>query len=91
MQAAVYDASSDTYRPLYGALNGERHPAFHQLDLRVEKLWKIGPVDLTTYLEVMNVYSAKNEERVRYSFDYRRSAPVSGLPFFPNLGVRGEL
>lgn len=91
VQAAVYDASTDTYRPLYGALNAERQPAFHQLDLRVDKLWKIGPVDLTTYLEVMNVYNRENHERIRYSFDYSQTAPVAGLPFFPNLGVRGEL
>jgi hypothetical protein len=89
--SSVYDASSDTYRPLYGELNGARNPAFHQLDLRVEKLWQLGPVALTTFLEVMNVYNAKNQERRRYSFDYSQSASVTGLPFFPNLGVRGEL
>lgn len=88
---AVYDASSDTYRPLYGPINEARNPAFHQLDLRIEKLWKIGPVDLTTYLEVMNVYNRENEEGRRYSFDYRESAPVLGTPIFPNLGIRGEL
>jgi hypothetical protein len=91
VQAAVYDASTDTYRPLYGAVNDARNPAFHQLDLRLEKLWRLGPVELTTFLEVMNVYNAKNQERRRYSFDYARSASVNGLPFFPNLGIRGEL
>jgi hypothetical protein len=91
VQAAVYDATSDTYRPLYGRVNGARNPAFHQLDLRLEKLWHLGPVKLTAYLEVMNVYNAKNQERRRYSFDYAQSASVNGLPFFPNLGIRGEL
>jgi hypothetical protein len=89
--SAVYDASSDTYRPLYGEVNGARNPAFHQLDLRIEKLWQIGPVALTTFLEIMNAYNAQNQERRRYSFDYSRSKSVTGLPFFPNLGVRGEL
>lgn len=89
--SSVYDASSDTYRPLYGAVNGARNPAFHQLDLRVEKLWHAGPVALTTFLELMNVYNAQNQERRRYSFDYSQSKSVTGLPFFPNLGVRGEL
>src|SRR5690606_26791699 len=37
VQGAVYDASSDTYRALFGDVNAERLPAFHQLDLRVEK------------------------------------------------------
>jgi hypothetical protein len=88
---AVYDASSDTYRPLYGALNQARHTAFQQLDVRVEKAWQFGPVALTAYLEIMNTYNAKNEEGRRYSFDYAESAGVSGLPLFPNVGLRGEL
>lgn len=89
-QAAAYDASSDTYRPLYSGVNDERNPAFHQLDIRGEKLWHIGPVDLTAYLEVFNVYNAKNQEQERYSYDYSVSEPVTGMPFFPNLGVRGQ-
>jgi hypothetical protein len=91
VQRAVYDASTDTYRPLYGDVNGARNPAFHQLDLRLEKLWHAGPVAITAYLEVMNVYNAENQERRRYSYDYSQSASVRGLPLFPNLGVRGEL
>jgi hypothetical protein len=91
VQRAIYDASTDTYRPLYGDVNGARNPAFHQLDLRLEKLWRAGPVSITAYVEVMNAYNAKNQERRRYSYDYSQSASVSGLPLFPNLGVRGEL
>ena len=91
VQRAIYDASTDTYRPLYGDVNGARNPAFHQLDLRLEKLWHAGPVAITAYLEVMNVYNAKNQERRRYSYDYSQSASVRGLPLFPNQGVRGEL
>jgi hypothetical protein len=89
--AAVYDASTDTYRPLYAALNRDRNDAFHQLDVRVEKLWQVGPVDLTAYVEVMNAYNRKNQEGRRYSFDYRESASVAGMPLFPNVGIRGAL
>jgi hypothetical protein len=91
VEGAVYDASTDTYRPLNGGINEARNPAFHQLDVRLEKLWEAGPVDLTTYVEVMNVYNAENQEAVRYSFDYQESSSVVGMPFFPNLGIRGEL
>jgi hypothetical protein len=48
-------------------------------------------MELTAYLEVMNVYNQQNQEALRYSFDYQESTSVSGLPFFPNLGVRGAL
>lgn len=91
VHGSVYDASTDTYRPLYGVVNDARNPAFHQLDLRVDKLWHLGPVDLTAYLELMNAYNAENQESRRYSFDYRESSSVVGLPLFPNVGVRGEL
>lgn len=88
---AVYDASTDTYRPLYAEINDSRNRDFHQLDLRIDKRWDLGPVDLTTYLEIMNVYNRENEEGRRYSFDYRESSSVIGMPFFPNVGIRGEL
>jgi hypothetical protein len=87
----VYDATTDLYRPLLGATNSARLPAFHQLDVRVDKRWLIGPVTLTTYLEVFNVYNAANEEARRYNSDFSRSEGVTGLPLFPNLGIRGEL
>jgi hypothetical protein len=90
-EGAVYDASSDTYRPLFSGVNQERNPMFHQLDLRIEKVWGIGPVDLTTFLEVMNVYNAQNQDGYGYSFDYSESEGATGMPFFPNLGIRGEL
>jgi hypothetical protein len=91
VQGSVYDASHDTYRPLYAGLNEARHPPFHQLDVRVEKLWQLGPLGLTAYLEIMNTYNAENQEGRRYSFDYRESASVLGMPLFPNVGLRGEL
>lgn len=84
---SVYDAATDTYRAIYGPTNSERNPAFHQLDLRVEKLWQLGPVGLTTYLEVMNVYNRKNEEGVSYSYDFSESQGAVGMPIFPNLGL----
>ena len=37
--AAVYDATSGTWVPVFGETNSERNELFHQLDLRVDKLW----------------------------------------------------
>ncbi len=91
VEGAVYDASNDTYRAVFGDVNGGRNPAFHQLDVRVEKLWKLGPVGLTAFLEVLNAYNAKNKEGKSYSFDYSQSEGVVGMPLFPNIGIRGEL
>jgi hypothetical protein len=88
---AVYDARSGLYIPRYGAVNSERTPLFHQLDLRVEKAWHPGPLTLALYLDIQNVYNAQHREDVRYAYDYSASEGVTGLPFFPNLGFRGEL
>lgn len=88
---AVYAAELDQYRPVYGALGSVRRPAFHQLDLRLDKRWDMGVLALTTYVEVLNVYNAENREGTTYSYDFSASEPVVGMPLFPNLGVRGEL
>ncbi len=88
---AVYAAELDQYRAVYGPVASARRPAFHQLDVRIDKRWEAGPVALVTYLEVFNVYNAQNEEATSYSYDFSKSEPVSGMPIFPNIGLRGEL
>ena len=88
---SVFDARSGIYVPKYGAVNAERDPAFQQLDLRVEKKWTIGAGGLSVYLDVLNVYNAKNPQGYRYSFDFSKKEPISGLGVFPNLGLKGEL
>jgi outer membrane receptor protein involved in Fe transport len=88
---SVYDVRSGVYLPVSGRVNSVRGPAFHQLDLRVEKQFRAGALTLAPYLDVQNVYNAENVQGRRYSYDYRESEAVSGLPIFPNFGVRGEL
>ncbi|MEC7524799.1 MAG: TonB-dependent receptor [Myxococcota bacterium] len=89
---SIYDVAADTYRPLYGAVNSERNPFFHRLDLRIEKVFNIENVmRLAIYLDVQNVYNQQNREATTYSFDYAESAEVPGLPILPSLGIRGEL
>lgn len=88
---ATYDVRTGVYLPGYGATNSRRDPMFNQLDARVEKEWQIGSGKVAAYIDVQNVYAAKNPEGYRYSFDYSKREAVSGLSLFPNLGVRGEL
>jgi outer membrane receptor protein involved in Fe transport len=88
---SFYDSGADLYYPLHGEHNGERDPAFQELDVRVEKAFAIGPGRLSVYLDVQNVYAAENAQGFTYSYDYRKREPTSGAPFFPNLGLRGEL
>ena len=91
IEGAVYDASNNAYRPIYGEPFSTRKPMFHQMDVRIEKTWRWPSFAFSTYLDVSNVYNAQNEIGRTYSYDYSQSESVTGLPIFPNLGIRGEL
>jgi TonB family protein len=88
---SINDLSTGVYRPVYGAVNSERNPFFHRLDVRVQKRFDIGDVRLILYVDVQNVYNATNREGVSYNYDYTRSSDIAGLPIIPSLGIRGEL
>lgn len=44
-------------------LNTQRIPAFHQLDIRVDKVWYFKKWSLNLYFDVQNVYNFKAESR----------------------------
>ncbi|MFO0637365.1 MAG: TonB-dependent receptor [Nannocystaceae bacterium] len=87
---AAYDASVGTYLPIEGRRNSARLPAFHQLDVRIDKAWVWKRVKLSLYLDVQNVYNHQNTEFLNPAFDYSLNAPVAGLPIIPSLGTKLE-
>jgi outer membrane receptor protein involved in Fe transport len=87
---AIYDADSDRYRPQYMS-EADRLPTYHQLDVRVDYKFRLGPFDMAAYLDVLNIYNAQNSEGWIYQYDYTVRAPRPGLPILPALGIRGEL
>jgi TonB family protein len=89
--ASVYNANTDTYKPVYGAINSARSEAFNQLDLRVERLWNIRSGRLAAYLDVQNVFNHQSDEGRTYNFDYSKSGVIPGLPIIPSFGLRGEI
>ncbi len=91
VERSVFDASTGLYRPVFGTVNSGRSPTFHQLDIRIEKAWRFTAWQLTAYLDVQNVYNSQVQQGTSYSYDYAKNESVSGLPIFPNLGIRGEL
>jgi hypothetical protein len=86
----LYNADADTYTPIPGAINSIRLPAFQQLDVRVDKTWTFERWLLDAYLDVQNVYNYDNVEGIRYSYDFLRQVPLTGLPILPALGVRAK-
>jgi len=89
--ASVYNANTDTYKPVYGAVNGDRSNAFHRLDVRIEKTWAIRSGSLALYLDVQNAYNRQSDEGRVYNYNFTQSGTIPGLPIIPSLGLRGEI
>jgi TonB family protein len=88
----VVDFDAGAYAPIQSPLlNSARVPAFHALDLRVDKTWNLGVVRLSAYVDVRNVYNRQNAEAVTYNYNYSQSSTVAGLPILPIVGLRGEI
>lgn len=86
----VYDADVDGYRPQYIA-EADRLPTFHQLDLRADYNFMLGPLKMSAFVDVLNSYYARTAEGWIYQFNYVDRRPRPGLPILPTIGIRGEL
>jgi len=86
----VYAADAAAYTPLQGAPYSERLPLVHQLDLRVEKTWRLSDISLSFYIDLWNAYNHPADEQIAYNFDFSRRSYQQGLPILPSLGFRGE-
>jgi hypothetical protein len=91
VMGSIYDSDRDRYFPLYGPINGVRTPAHHQLDLRVDRRFSAGRVELTAFVDVANVYLNAPILGTEYSFDYSEQSQIEGLPILPSIGLRGAL
>jgi hypothetical protein len=72
--------------PIYGPINSERYPTFHQLDIRVDRRWVVDRATISAYLDVQNVYGVMIPEVFLYSADFRNRVGF-GLPIFPAFGL----
>jgi hypothetical protein len=86
----LFNPTGRNYRPVYGAVNSARNPAFNRLDLRVQKTWQASKHSTTLYLDVQNALNQRSQEAYFYNYDYTRKAKVHGLPVIPAIGVRGQ-
>lgn len=91
VNGAIFDSDRDRYMPTYGSPNSGRAPIHHQLDLRIDRSWKWGPVVMTGFLDVQNVYMNESPITYEYSYDYSERAAVRSIPILPSLGLRGVL
>jgi len=71
-------------KPVYGAINSLRVPAYHRLDLRLDR--KVSP-RLTHYVELINAYNRKNVSGYSYSPDYTTREDAYQLPVLVSFGI----
>jgi hypothetical protein len=74
----------------FGEFRSERLPLFHQLDVRIDKTWKMDVWRMSLYLDVQNVYNNRGVEGLSYNYNFTARGAVAGLPIIPSFGLRGE-
>jgi TonB family protein len=86
------DANAATYvpAPSYPPYSA-RLPAFHELDVRLDRSFRLGAATLTVYADVENVYNYRAPVGSASNYNFTQHAYDLGLPILPTLGVRGEL
>jgi len=92
-QYGFYDLTVGAYVPsiAYPPFN-ERNPAFHQLDIRIDKTWIMGDgVKVSAYLDVYNAYNQGNIEGVSYNYNHTLRTFATGVPLLPSIGLRIEM
>ncbi len=88
---SVFQSDLGYYQPEYGKVNSRRYEAQHQLDVRVDRIWKFQHWTLSAYLDVTNIYMHPAPLQAQYTYDYTKDQSIKNVPILPALGVRGEL
>lgn len=87
---SIYNSDSNLYNPIYGAVNSDRAPIHHELDIRIDRYWKWGDLNMSWFLDVQNVYLDQSVVAYFYSYDYSQRAEFTSIPIIPSLGIRGQ-
>jgi hypothetical protein len=83
-----FDSDRNLHLPIPGAVNSDRAPLHHQLDIRADYAWKWGPTQMLLYLDVQNVYLDRSIVTYFYSYDYSQRSAFESLPLLPSGGIR---
>jgi hypothetical protein len=80
---SYFDQMSHKWVAIDGPLLSERLPAFAQLDLRVDRMWRHWDL----YIDIQNVTDHENVEGIEYTADYKARTYTTGLPILPSIGL----
>ncbi len=86
---ATYAADQEAYTPVNGPAASGRGPVFHQLDVRVDKIWLYDTWQLGLYLDIQNIYDRQNQDFEQYDYRYQGSRSIPDIPILPTLGIKG--
>ena len=82
----------------YGALNEQRFPAYHTLNLRMSKLFNLRQQTIAAYIEVRNLYNRQNIRLYSYEPQVMENGEVdfvtkaeTWLPRLPSFGLKWEI
>lgn len=86
------------FEPVFGPYNGERLSAYHRLDARVSRGWRLPLGHLDTYVDLQNLYDRRNVrgfDQLAFELDPTgnvrvRSEEVSWGEFLPSFGIRWQ-
>ncbi|MDI6703345.1 MAG: TonB-dependent receptor [bacterium] len=77
--------------PIEGKWNSERYPEYQRVDLKLSKDFRFSNSELTTYLEIVNLFNHKNVFMYYWDWDEEKGScerkAVYQLPFLPILGA----
>jgi hypothetical protein len=87
----LYRNDDNSFATQRGDFRSARFRAFNQLDIRIDKNFVFDKWTFGLYLDVQNVYNAKNVEGVFTDYRGRQEFDVPGIPFLPIFGIRGSM
>lgn len=91
IESAVFNSETDSYLPIYSeTINGKREQPYHQLDLRVDKLWVFNTWTLDSYIDLQNIYQRRYPVGYRYNFDYSKRKAIVYPTFIPSFGLQAR-
>ena len=63
----------------------------HALDLRLDRRWPLGSINLITYIDIQNIYDRRNPEAPRWNPRLRAAeSPEAAIGILPSIGVSAE-
>lgn len=89
-EEGAWAATEQGYFPLDGPRNSARYPVYHQLDIRLDRTVLQERYRVNWYLDLQNVYMAKNPVLQLPSWNYQEVGSQIYLPIIPTLGAKGE-